>query len=307
MENTGKTKDQINHPRVPWKAGILSLFLPGLGQFYCGQVKRGVYFFILYIFIFAGSMFLFLIPVPLFPEIFIVSTLFAIYIYAINDAAKIARNNKEFYYLKKNNKWYLYITIYLASGFFVEPVAILIKGFTIQAYKIPSGSMKNTLLVGDHIVISKSSYGLKSHDQFVFDNFSFFPRTPERGDVIVFKYPKNEQRDFVKRVVGLPGEKIQIIRQKVFINDQLLKSKLYVNHQEPPRKNAFFPRDDFGPFMVPPDHLFVLGDNRDKSQDSRYFGPIDINKVKGKVIRIYWSWDPDENWVRFERIGKLIQ
>ena len=190
-------------------------------------------------------------------------------------------------------------------------LALFIRTFVIQAFKIPSGSMKNTLLIGDHILVSKFSYGIHIPNQIPFTNIKLFqdirlfPKTPKRGDIIVFKFPRDESRDFIKRVIGLPGDKVMIVRQKVYINDKLYTGS-FIRHTELPREKPYAPRDDFGPTFVPEGHLFMLGDNRENSQDSRYWGFLDINKVRGKAILIYWSWNSVVGWVRTERFGKFF-
>ena len=191
-------------------------------------------------------------------------------------------------------------------------LALLIRSFIIQAFKIPSGSMKNTLLIGDHILVSKFSYGTHIPNEIpffnikLFEDIVFFPRTPKRGDIIVFKFPKDERRDFIKRTIGLPGDLLEVRRQKVYINDKLYEDP-HARHTESPTDSSLVPRDDFGPVLVPDGYVFVMGDNRENSQDSRYWGFLNINKIRGKALMIYWSWNQIENWVRFERFGKILE
>jgi signal peptidase I len=179
-------------------------------------------------------------------------------------------------------------------------LALLIRTFVVQAFKIPSGSMIPTLLVGDHILVNKFLYRF---------------RDPARGDVVVFKYPVDEHRDFIKRVIGVGGE-------DVYIKDR----QIYVNCRPPdprcqPIKDPWGYYEDrmglggetFGPVHVPPDSYFVMGDNRNNSQDSRYWGFVKRDKLKGQAFVIYWSWDGDREdralWerVRWGRLGKLIR
>lgn len=200
---------------------------------------------------------------------------------------------------------------YAEAIFIALLLALFIRTFIIQAFKIPSGSMENTLLIGDHILVAKFSYGIHIPNEILFTNiklfpdYRLFPTTPERGDIIVFKYPKNERRDYIKRVIGLPGETLEIRRQKVYINDKLLDDA-YSIHQEAPGSEPYPPRDDFGPVIVPEGHIFMMGDNRENSQDSRYWGFLDIDKVKGKAVVIYWSWDGRKSRVRFDRFAKML-
>ena len=172
--------------------------------------------------------------------------------------------------------------------------------------------MKKTLLIGDHILVSKYAYGIHVPNEIpflnikLFDDIIFFPKTPERGDIIVFKYPKDEKRDFIKRVIGIPGDLLEVRHQKIFINGKPYEDS-HARHTEKPSESALVPRDDFGPVLVPDDHLFMMGDNRENSQDSRYWGFLDVKKVRGKALVIYWSWNQLESWVRFDRFGKILE
>ena len=190
-------------------------------------------------------------------------------------------------------------------------LALLIRTFIIQAFKIPSGSMENTLLIGDHILVSKFSYGTHIPNEIpfldikLFDDIVLFSKVPQRGDIIVFKFPKDERRDFIKRVIGLPGDFLEVRRQKIYINDKLYEDT-HARHTEPASDSSLVPRDDFGPVLVPEGYVFVMGDNRENSQDSRYWGFLNVQKIRGKALMIYWSWNSIENWVRFERFGKFL-
>ena len=191
-------------------------------------------------------------------------------------------------------------------------LALLIRTFIIQAFKIPSGSMENTLLIGDHILVSKFSYGTHIPNEIpfldikLFDDIVLFSKVPQRGDIIVFKFPKDERRDFIKRVIGLPGDFLEVRRQKIYINKKLFEDT-HARHTDPASNDSFVPRDDFGPVLVPEGYVFVMGDNRENSQDSRYWGFLNIQKIRGKALMIYWSWNRIENWVRFERFGKILE
>ena len=202
---------------------------------------------------------------------------------------------------------------YAEAIFIALLLALFIRTFVIQAFKIPSGSMKETLLIGDHILVSKFTYGVHIPNIIpilnikLFDDIVLFQKTPKRNDIIVFRYPKNEKRDFIKRVVGLPGDQLEVRQQKVYINEKIFKEE-HAWHTDMPQKDRFLiPRDNFGPIIVPPRHLFVMGDNRENSQDSRFWGFLDIDKVKGKALMIYWSWNAEDNWVRFDRFGDILR
>ncbi|WP_022853014.1 signal peptidase I [Thermodesulfatator atlanticus] len=182
-------------------------------------------------------------------------------------------------------------------------LALFIRTFFVQAFKIPSGSMIPTLLIGDHILVNKFIYGVRNP---ITREVWIKGRTPQRRDIIVFIFPKDRKLDFIKRVIGLPGEIVEIRNKIVYINGVPLKEP-YVQHTDPhilPRDVS--PRDNFGPVKVPPGHLFVMGDNRDASYDSRFWGFVPIRDVKGKAFIIYFSWDKEHFRIRWNRIGKLI-
>lgn len=182
-------------------------------------------------------------------------------------------------------------------------LALFIRTFIVQAFKIPSGSMVPTLQVGDHILVNKLAYGIRLP---WIDRRVLSTEVPQRGDVVVFVYPVDPSKDFVKRVMAVAGDVVQIRHKQVYINGAAWNDR-----------HAFFtdgsggvngsPRDDFGPVTVPGGHIFVMGDNRDRSYDSRFWGFVDVDDVKGKAFLIYWSWDGDEHWVRWGRLGEVIE
>ena len=182
-------------------------------------------------------------------------------------------------------------------------LALFIRTFFVQAFKIPSGSMIPTLLVGDHILVNKMVYGVRNP---VTRSVWVHGRMPKRQEIIVFIFPENPKLDFIKRVIGLPGDRIEIRDKKVYVNGKLLEEP-YVQHTDPNILPASVsPRDNFGPVVVPEGHLFVMGDNRDQSYDSRFWGFVPIRDVKGKAFIIYFSWDRRHFRIRWNRIGKLI-
>jgi len=182
-------------------------------------------------------------------------------------------------------------------------LALFIRTFVVQAFKIPSESMLQTLQVGDHILVNKFIYGIK----IPFTERVLIPiKAPQRGDVVVFVYPVDPSKDYIKRVIGLPGDEVQIIDKKVFINGQKINEP-YVRHADRIVLPKDKKRDNFGPVEVPKHKLFVMGDNRDHSYDSRFWGFVDIGQVKGKAFIIYWSWDSGRFSVRWSRLANLIQ
>ncbi len=188
-------------------------------------------------------------------------------------------------------------------------IALVIRTFVIQAFKIPSGSMIPTLLVGDHILVNKFLLGTPV--DIPFTNITLFRmpglRKPRRGDIIVFKYPEDPKRDFIKRVVGLGGDVVMSKDKVVYVNGRRLVEPYTQHVDEEIKPGQFDRRDNFGPVVVPQGSVFVMGDNRDQSYDSRFWGFVDDAEIKGNAIIIYWSWDSEKTWVRFGRIGRLVK
>jgi len=175
-------------------------------------------------------------------------------------------------------------------------LALFIRTFVVQAFKIPTGSMEPNLLIGDHLLVNKFVFGPTESPL----ERALLPVTSiRRGDVIVFKYPEEPERDFIKRVIGLPGETLEVKDKKVYVDGRPLDEP-YAHYLQPPATpseyhevTSFDVRDRYGPVRVPADHYFVMGDNRDNSQDSRYWGFLPRDYVKGKALVIYWSYESD--------------
>ncbi len=194
-------------------------------------------------------------------------------------------------------------------------IALVVRTLVIQAFKIPSGSMENTLLVGDHIFVNKFLYGY--HIPYTKGRVLEF-RQPKEGDIIVFEFPEDPSKDFIKRVVGTPGDTVEIRNKTVYVNGRPLHEK-YVRYADGPAAEGFpAARDNLSPVKVPPNKLFVMGDNRDRSYDSRFWGFVDMDKVVGKALFIYFSvdWNRDIRWyevwrwpgfVRWHRIGRVLE
>lgn len=186
-------------------------------------------------------------------------------------------------------------------------IAIFIRAFIIQAFKIPSGSMLETLQIGDQILVNKFIYGVKL--PFT-DGKTIIPlKEPEKGDIIVFKYPEDPSKDFIKRVVATEGDTIEIVNKKLYVNDTLIENEPYAVYKN---KNEIYParlspRDNIPKITIAENNVFVMGDNRDNSHDSRFWGYVDIKAVRGKAVMIYWSWDKDRFGVRWNRLGNIIK
>lgn len=184
-------------------------------------------------------------------------------------------------------------------------LALFIRTFVVQAFKIPSGSMLETLQIGDHILVSKFIYGVK----LPFVQKTLIPvKDPLRGDIVVFEYPEDPSKDFIKRVVGVAGDVIEIRDKVLHVNGQRVKEEPYAIHKDPMTFPAKYnPRDNFGPVTVPENKIFTMGDNRDNSHDGRFWGYVDLSAVKGKAFMIYWSWDSKNFGVRWDRLGDLLK
>ena len=182
---------------------------------------------------------------------------------------------------------------YGESIFIALALALFIRAFLVQAFSIPSGSMEPTLLVGDYLLVNKLAYGIRNP---LTNNIWIPLGKPQRGDVMVFLYPPNPEKDYIKRVIGLPGDRIQIINKKLYLNGQL--TEIPPPSDDPGAPQAVYrepeitptERDNFGPVVVPKDAYFVMGDNRDRSYDSRFWGFVPLKDLKGRAFIIYFSW-----------------
>jgi signal peptidase I len=165
-------------------------------------------------------------------------------------------------------------------------IAVVLRTFVVQAYHIPTESMENTLLVGDYILV---------------DKFTYHFREPQPGDVIVFQYPLNPNKDYVKRCVAIEGQVVEIRGKVLYIDGQEEATVSTIAYTDPKILPASLSnRDNFTPIRVPPGQVFVLGDNRDNSRDSRVWGFLDKELIKGRGLGIYWSWAPDPNAPKWE-------
>lgn len=192
--------------------------------------------------------------------------------------------------------------------------ATFARTYVVQAFKIPSGSMEQNLLVGDHILVNKFIYGPAPS---ALERWLMPVRDIRRGDVVVFKSPEDPERDFIKRCVALPGDRVEIINKKLFVNGDPVDETAYTYHTDPRVWPASRfsgqnrPRDNYGPEIIPAGHYFCLGDNRDNSSDSRYWGPVPAEMIKGRALLIYWSYQDDGRpaagpWGRVQRVARFL-
>jgi signal peptidase I len=215
------------------------------------------------------------------------------------------------------------IGLYVSTIVFAVCFALFIRTFVVQAFKIPAGSMKPTLLIGDHLLVNKFIYGLKIP---VLDHIIIPVTKPKAGDIVVFKWPKDESKDFIKTVIGVEGDVIEIKNEVLFINGKEITAKYVgefidddnsrvkeleeslgdVKHLILDQYEDYENKGPNGPWTVPGNSIFVMGDNRDNSEDSRYWGFVTLNKIKGKAFIIYFSWDKYNGQSRWDRIGNHL-
>jgi signal peptidase I len=249
---------------------LLSFLTPGLGQLYNGQIRRAGFLYVsgvmLAAIFFSGfySKFYFLI---LFLALGICYILFAM-ADAVYQAIKIKAIS-----LKPYNRWFLYILV-VCTHFFLIGFSTYINLFPIKLYRIPSPSMAPNLLPGDYFFIDKKYYRDKQ---------------PMRGDIVVFQLPIDPSKDYIKRVVGLPGETVEMASRKVSIDKQVLNEPYLKRSGLNSNSIGLNSKIAFGPVVVPENSLFLLGDNRIGSNDSRYFGPVNFSALRGKALFIVWA------------------
>jgi signal peptidase I len=294
----------IERARKPWLAVLLSVAATGLGHLYCGRLTKGLALFFLS---FAFAPVLVALSrsasstTVLVLMIGSLALMFAVFLYAMVDAGLLARRTAPSYRLKEYNHWLVYILFIVVSIGYPTNMSLSIKNHVLQAYKIPSVSMAPSFLRGDRIFLNKAVYQVKA---------------PERGDAVIFVYPDDRHLDYLKRIIALPGDTIQIRNNVVWVNGQPLpqhapatppqlnfkpapSSRLVIEQNGNRRYPILIDTDhpqNMAALTVPHGFCFVLGDNRAHSKDSRAFGPVPLSDVKGRVDYIYW---PAASWSRF--------
>lgn len=187
---------------------------------------------------------------------------------------------------------------YTESLIIAVVLALFVRTFVFQAFKIPTGSMEPNLLIGDHLIVNKMIFAPSATPV---ERAMLPTREVRRGDVVVFKYPEEPERDFIKRVIGLPGDRLELRSKVLYINDQPLQED-YAHYASPATADAFGAsgdlRESYGPVTVPQGQYFMMGDNRDNSEDSRYWGFLPASYVKGNALFIYFSFDSGLRWER---------
>jgi len=199
-----------------------------------------------------------------------------------------------------------YVREMAESLIYAGVIFLLIRTFAFQAFRIPTGSMEDTLLPGDFLFINKFAYGARI--PFTETRLPGYAE-PKRGDIIVFEFPRDRKVDYIKRCVAVGGQIVEVRNKELYI-DGVPQSERYVVHKDgklgDERTSPLFERDNYGPYRVPPGHLFMMGDNRDFSSDSRFWGPVPVELVHGRAWVTYFSWDPESKLPRPRRMFRLI-
>jgi signal peptidase I len=295
----------VTNDRKWWLAGMLSFLVPGLGQVYNGQLTKGLLFYFL-ISTWGGLTFSFtyyILKSSLtgfgLGILFLSALIYlAAYLLIIFESIRTAGETSEDHVVKPYNRWYVYLLVILVVSGISESYSSAYRDSLLKAYKIPSKSMQPALEVGDYLICNQLYYHYND---------------PDRGDLIIFKYPKDDDVDYIKRIVAIPGDTVMTRGNKLFIDGRKTEEPYAMYKQENLEPGDFVP--DFGPFTVEDGEYFVMGDNRNNSEDSRFFGAVKRHKIQGKAIFIYFSWDSDipfRNFIgrlfsiRFSRIGQII-
>lgn len=198
---------------------------------------------------------------------------------------------------------------YIEAFFVAIMLAVVLRTCLVQAYKIPSGSMETTLLIGDHIIVNKLIFGLRVPDSIFgltpladkipYGKYLFEFEQVHRGDVVVFVYPEDQTKDFIKRVVAIPGDTVEVKEGQLYLNGAAVDAP-YARYEVLPGERSTSPRDSLELTRIQPGQYFMMGDNRDRSYDSRFWGPASRDAIEGRAMFIYWSCGGGEDapWIR---------
>jgi len=266
-QEEGNTKS-----RKVWVAIGLSILAPGLGHIYCGHLIRGIIFLLFLAIVGLGKDVILLYAMNQ-PQstahVFyvILLLLFSFYVLTIVDAILVVRKNGDKYEAKRYNRWYIYFAFFAIAFFVIRPLRI--HGFIIQAYVMPTESMAPTIVEGNRFLVDVANYSTAKI---------------QRGDIVSFEQPVEPKIMHIKRIVGLPGETIEIKDRQVYINGHILQ-ETYVVHQDLGHPSGML--DNLSAMQIPRGHYFLMGDNRYNSADSRLYGPVEQNSIEGKVKVIY--------------------
>jgi signal peptidase I len=305
-------------PREPRQAVVLSLLLPGLGHLYAGEPRVALtrVLTVIAVAVALRPLLVFMVLGPLTTPAVTVLTL-AVYLWVAVDAARTAARAPADYQLRPYNWWLAYVGLIAAFAVTMSVFSAVQKRYVVEAYRIPSGAMEPTLLIGDFIFVSKLP---RDRDR------------TDRGDVVVFRSVDEPDLAVIKRVMGLPGDTLRMADNQLIVNGRVLAEPYAIrtdpdrDHEAPVMREwqiryVAGDRGDYrptlkhwGPLVVPPDSFFMLGDNRDNSYDSRYYGFVGRDRIRGRPTRVYYSYDaegvlplPFLTAIRWERMGRAVK
>ena len=281
-----------NKPRDKWLSAFLTLLTMGVGHIYNGKIKRGIVIIAIHYIILLLAYFLLYYSPSLTSLAIIAFTLLTFFLYCLLDVLRIARKNSKQYQMQKYNKWYVYLSIAVIFVIFPKPLSrSYIKENVAKTFNIPAASMKPTLMVGD-MVLAKTDPGSKSDIH--------------KGELVIFNYPNDPNRIFIKRVIATEGDTLSIVNKKVLVNNIELPEPYLPHKVSGISENFSNPIDNLDSIFIPKGSLFVLGDNRDNSFDSRHWGFVKKSDIIGKAAYLIWSWDYETSGIRWNRIGKTL-
>jgi signal peptidase I len=289
--------EAMARPRRWWAALLLGLLQPGLGQLYNGEVGKALAFFALpYLFLaaFAATA---LRPIPFAIPLLLLALSGLSQLGAAAEAAWAAGQSSPTTRRRRYDRWYVYILV-LALAWLSSLAALRVARRSIQSFRIPSHAMEPTILPGDCVLVDKAR---------------FRQAAPRRGDIVIYRSLENRRSKLITRLVGSGGERVEMHDKALLVDGQELHEPYAVHRDPRVYAGADIPaflraRDNFGPYVVPEGQLFVLGDNRDNSYDSRFLGAVPRSSVEGGGrIRVYWSRDPTTGDVRWNRIGRFLR
>jgi len=308
-----EVKMQTNNKRWPWLAVTLSVIMAGLGHIYCGRIVKGLILAfiscILIPFIF-GAFSVSHSSIRIAVIIIALLTSSVIWLFAIIDSGYIAKRTTESYILKDYNRWYVYAILILMGTGGSTQIAFNVRTILLEAFRVPVASNYPTMIPNDRFLANKIAY--KSSD-------------PQKGDLIVFINPEDRRQNYIKRIVAVAGETVEIRNGELYVNDQKLSRQklpqstlddIRIQIKETPLEGEIYEETngaakykiflaehktpgDFAKITVPEHHCFVLGDNRNLSKDSRHFGPVPLATIKGRADYLYF---PAKDWSRFGKI-----
>jgi signal peptidase I len=283
------TSEKVSR-RKPWLAGLLQVVIPGLGNVYAGRFSRGVVLHFLLQLIPLLVVFVLLklgglVSILLFLAVAVFAFVFAIY-----DGVRCAKQAGGHYRLARYNRVYVYLLFVVAALLLDQYVFLgFTRAYVFEASQTGSPSMEPTVLAGDRFLVDKTAYLLSG---------------PQRGDLAVYHPQEFPDLIFLKRIVGMPGETIELRDRVVFINGKKIEEPYVRFIEAADAKDG--QRDSLASTVIPPDAYFVMGDSRDNSNDSRYSGPVERKKIVGKAVTVFFSRDPQTGVVRWNRIGKVV-